>query len=249
MTSRIARALVLAVWGIAAPAGVWAQSSTQMKADVERQLRGGDFGPRVLVSVAGHEVTLSGSVPTLWAKREAVKRALKVAGVESVLSDLEIGSAENDASLLREVGKRVQRYTHYTVFDDVGVAVKDGVVTIAGRVTPGTVDKAAELDEALSRVRGVKDIRNQLQMLPVDPTDDRIRFDMANRIYSAPSMQTYSMADPPIHIIVEHGRVTLIGVVASELDRRAAYTAARQVAGTFSVDNQIRIPSELRGGR
>jgi osmotically-inducible protein OsmY len=46
---------------------------------------------------------------------------------------------------------------------------------------------------------------------------------------------------PPIHIIVENGRATLKGVVATKSDSQLAYTAAREVPGLFEVRNELRI--------
>ena len=231
----------------AVPGASVQMSDGRMKVEVEQQLRSSDFGRRLIVSVEGHVVTLSGTVPTLWAKRDAIKRTLKVPGVESIASDITIAGAESDTALAEEVGKRIRSYAHYTVYDDLTGNVNNGVVTLRGRVTQGTVNKAAELDELISKVRGVRDIENTIQTLAVNPMDDRLRVEIVRAIYSASSFMIYSAADPPVHVIVDHGNVTLVGVVSSEIDRRTAYANARGVPGTFSVDNQIRIPSELRG--
>ena len=51
-------------------------------------------------------------------------------------------------------------------------------------------------------------------------------------------------AMPPIHIIVENGRVTLKGAVASQFESQVAYTAANQVPGVFEVRNELHIDSE-----
>ena len=53
------------------------------------------------------------------------------------------------------------------------------------------------------------------------------------------------MANPPIHIIVEHGRVTLTGVVQSEVDRMLARSLATQF-GALSVTNDLKTDAEVR---
>ena len=58
---------------------------------------------RLSVSVAGSEVTLSGSVSTLWVKQDAIKRALKVDGVETVVSDIELPRLESDVNLASNI--------------------------------------------------------------------------------------------------------------------------------------------------
>jgi hypothetical protein len=51
--------------------------------------------------------------------------------------------------------------------------------------------------------------------------------------------------NPPIHVVVENGHVTLTGAVNSEIERRKAETVARTTFGVFSVDNQLRLDSVL----
>ena len=48
-------------------------------------------------------------------------------------------------------------------------------------------------------------------------------------------------AIPPIHIIVNNGKVTLVGVADSDSDKNVAGLKANGVSGVFSVDNQIQI--------
>ena len=54
------------------------------------------------------------------------------------------------------------------------------------------------------------------------------------------------MACPPIHTIVEHGRVTLTGVVNNQVERMLAFSLA-QVDGVFDVKNQLRVDRQLKG--
>jgi hyperosmotically inducible protein len=86
-----------------------------------------------------------------------------------------------------------------------------------------------------------------ITLLPVLQMDDRIRVTIANRTYTDPLFGYYSRANPPIHVIVENGHVTLVGIVASDIQRRKAELTARSVSGVFSVDDKLRLESELRG--
>ena len=47
-----------------------------------------------------------------------------------------------------------------------------------------------------------------------------------------------------LHIIVDNGRATLKGVVASASESQLAYTAARQVFGLTDVRNELRIEKD-----
>jgi osmotically-inducible protein OsmY len=53
------------------------------------------------------------------------------------------------------------------------------------------------------------------------------------------------MPNPPIHIVVEHGRVTLTGVVNSNIDRVLARSLATQF-GAFSVTNDLKTDAEVQ---
>src|SRR3954470_10271461 len=53
------------------------------------------------------------------------------------------------------------------------------------------------------------------------------------------------MANPPIHIVVERGRVTLTGVVQSNVERMLAQSLAAQF-GAFSVTNALKTDAEMR---
>jgi len=52
------------------------------------------------------------------------------------------------------------------------------------------------------------------------------------------------MANPPIHIVVENGRVTLEGVVNSNVDRMVARSIASSF-GAFSVTNNLKTDAEV----
>ena len=63
-------------------------------------------------------------------------------------------------------------------------------------------------------------------------------------IFGKPGLDRYAMqAVPPIHIIVNNGKVTLEGVVANEADKNQAGLYANGVSGVFSVTNNLRLES------
>lgn len=192
----------------------------------------------VEVAVQEQVVTLSGTVPSLWAKDTAIQATREVEHVRLVVSDLTVARAENDGIVWEQVAEDIRRYSFYTMFDHVDVGVDDGVVTILGKVTERF--KVADIGRLASRVRGVRELNNQLETLPALPADDDVRNALANQIYSHPVLSRYAnYSDPPIHIIVENGRVTLTGAVGSRLERRIAETIALGVSGVLSVDNAL----------
>ena len=76
--------------------------------------------------------------------------------------------------------------------------------------------------------------------------DDELRFRIARAIYSSPHFRGYgSMVNPPIHIIVEHGRVTLEGVVNNNVDRMIARSIASNFLA-FDVKNELKTTQEAK---
>ena len=57
-----------------------------------------------------------------------------------------------------------------------------------------------------------------------------------------PGMQPFGTY--PIHIVVQGGRTLLLGVVDSEFDRTIAGLRAREVPGTFGVENELVVTAE-----
>jgi len=54
------------------------------------------------------------------------------------------------------------------------------------------------------------------------------------------------VSNRPIHIIVDHGNVTLEGVVDREGDKNMAGLRANGVPGVFSVRNNLVVPGNRR---
>jgi hyperosmotically inducible protein len=216
----------------------------QIQADITRKIAGLKLGSsHITVDVHDHTVRLDGTVPTLWVKGQVIDLAHKTTGVQDVESTIQIARAESDAKLAAAVSRELQQYPRMTVYDIVDGVVREGVVTLSGAVTDPS--KTDEITERLEKILGVQAIKATIKELPVSPLDDRIRVAIASQIYTNPLFDNYSRAMPPIHVIVENGHVTLVGIVTSEIERRKADAIAHMVPGVFSVDDQIRLASEL----
>ena len=149
-----------------------------------------------------------------------------------------------DFQVLKDVATSVERYTQFTIFDDVSASVMDGVVTLTGKVTMPF--KRDDIEKRVAKVNGVVTVRDEITVLPVSQFDDELRYRIARSIYGHSNFWNYAiMANPPIHIVVERGRVTLTGVVGSEVDRMLARSLATQF-GAFSVTNELKTDAEMR---
>lgn len=152
--------------------------------------------------------------------------------------------AGRDLRIAYETVSSVNGYSYFTVFDDVSVQVEDGVVTLTGKVT--MPHKRDDLAKRVARLDGVTQVINRIAVLPLSRFDDELRQQIARSIYGHANFFNYAaMANPPIHIIVEHGVVTLTGVVASEVDRSLARMLALQFPAR-AVNMRLRTAAEVR---
>src|SRR5205809_1260400 len=149
-----------------------------------------------------------------------------------------------DFQVAKDVATAVNRYSQFTIFDDISGNVRDGVVTLTGKVTMPY--KRDDIEKRVAKVAGVQRVDNRVTVLPVSSFDDELRRRLARSIYGNSNFWTYAaMANPPIHIIVEHGRVTLTGVVNSNIDRMLARSLATQF-GVMSVTNNLKTDAEVQ---
>jgi len=242
ITVRIALvALFLAGGGNALAQRTQPSDEAVARAVVERLMNHDVIG--VSVTVESQIVTLRGTVPTLWMKERAREQALKVADVITVLNEVAVARGESDEVIGGLVAMRLRRYVFLTIFDDADVEVDRGVVTLTGRVTMPY--KAEAFADLAARVPGVQEVKNKVKTLPVSTFDDQLRYAVARGIYGDELFARYAIqANPPVHIIVEHGNVTLTGVVFSEVERRTAEAIARSTFAVMSVTNKLEVDRE-----
>jgi hyperosmotically inducible protein len=92
----------------------------------------------------------------------------------------------------------------------------------------------------------VQQVINRIGVLPASAFDDDLRLEIARAIYGNPSFWQYnSMANPPIHIIVEAGRITLTGVVNNNVERMLARSLASGYQ-SFGVTDDLKTDAEMR---
>jgi len=156
-----------------------------------------------------------------------------------------VGQAERkDFQVAKDIATTVQRYAQFTIFDDVNANVLDGVVTLTGKVTMPF--KRDDIERRIARVDGVRGVKDQITVLPVSQFDDELRIRIARAIYGSPHFRGYgSMVNPPIHIIVAHGRVTLEGVVNNNVDRMIARSIASSFL-SFDLKNDLKTTQEAK---
>jgi hyperosmotically inducible protein len=173
-----------------------------------------------------------------------MKRLLPIAGVLVLWAGTAAAAERKDFQIANDIATSVNRYSNFTIFDDVNVEVNDGVATLTGKVTMPF--KRDDIEKRVRKVDGVTSVKNNIGVLPVSQSDDELRYLIARSIYGNSNFWSYAiMPNPPIHIIVEHGRVTLTGVVQSNVDRMLARSLASNFL-SFSVTNNLKTDQEVR---
>ncbi len=154
------------------------------------------------------------------------------------------GAERKDLQVFNDIADQVNRYTQLTVFDSISASVDDGRVVLTGWVTMPY--KRTDLERRARKVDGVLAIDNKIGVLPVSQFDDELRFRIARAIYGHSSFWSYAaMANPPIRVVVNHGKVTLEGVVQSNVERMLARSLASGF-GDFGVTNELKTDAEVR---
>jgi hyperosmotically inducible protein len=186
-----------------------------------------------------------------------------IAGLVAAPAAIAQPRSTEDQQTVETIRQALVKLPCYGVFDFLAFRYDKGTVILSGYAYgPGVKRDAVAAVKGVSRVDNVVD---QIEQLPASPNDDRIRWRTFDKIYNdgvlsryAPGgglpvrfdrqflMRRYPGMQPvgtyPIHIIVDRGRTLLLGVVDSEADRTVAGIRAREVPGTFGVENELVYP-------
>ena len=234
----LALLVLLSIAAMASPGRYDQQIQQTVSQKIERSKQLHD----VSASVEDGIVTLTGTVDLYQDKLDAAKKVKKLANVSGVRNQITVaGKTVSDGQLQQTLARKLayDRVGYYdNAFNYLALGVKDGVVTIDGD-TMNDVAKGSAL-AIVARMPGVKDVVDDVKVLPVSGFDDSIRVRTARAIYRDSVLGRYA-SDPvhPIRIIVENGHVTLYGSVESTMDKSIAGLRANSVPGAFSVENKL----------
>jgi len=118
----------------------------------------------------------------------------------------------------------------------IGVAVKDGVVTLTGHLD-SFAEKHAAL-RATQRVAGVKAIALELDV-KLAPDHKRSDTDIAASAETALKWNT--LVPDAVQLTVDHGWITLKGEVEWDYQRRSAEKAIRPLMGVVGISNEMKL--------
>jgi osmotically-inducible protein OsmY len=156
------------------------------------------------------------------------------------------GEAGTDEDIQREVLAEL-KWDARVQPNEIGVSVKDGVVTLTGVVDSYSKRWAAE--EAAHRVRGVKAVANDIEVrLP--SSAERTDADIAAAAVRALEWDAFVPVEK-LDVTVSKGWVTLKGEVEWQFQKEDAERVVRRLSGVRGVSNLITVkprlsPAELK---
>jgi hyperosmotically inducible protein len=187
-------------------------------------------------------VTLTGNVDLYQQKLDAAKKVRKLDKVQGVRNEVAVSTTAPDGELEAKLDRQLHydRIGYDNQFNFVAASVSNGVATLNGATrTDAGRDSALWLANNLP---GVKEVVDNIKVLPASGFDDRIRISAMRTIYRDPVLGRYA-SDParPIRIVVDNGKLSLYGTVATTMDKQLAGMRANQVFGVFSVQNNLEV--------
>lgn len=176
--------------------------------------------------------------------------------------------SNQDSRTVEDIRSKLLRLPYYGVFDFMAFSYDKGTVTLSGYANHATLKSDAE--RAVKQVARVDQVVNKIEELPVSPNDDDLRWKTYYAIYTDPFLSRYApgggllwghrhavrsglfgsaarfpgdqpVGNYPIAIIVKNGHITLMGVVENEADKTMANLKAREVSGSFGVENELMV--------
>jgi hyperosmotically inducible periplasmic protein len=214
----------------------------QVQQQVTKLLNSRDKWQGISATTEDGIVTLQGEVKLYIDKVDVAHKADRIEHLEGVRNQVRIEGNVPDAELQSKLADKLRydRIGFGIMFNSLGLKVQDGVVTVSGDVHDyPSRDSAIAIIET---THGVKDVIDEINVLPTSGFDDELRIRIGRAIYGDPTLLKYAI-DPqkPIRIIVENGHVTLEGVVNSQLDKQLAGVRANSVSNVFSVTNNLMV--------
>ncbi len=217
----------------------------QLQAQAQEKLSHAKVGDKVDLKVENSAATLSGTVDSVAAKERATKEIMKVPGIVTVVNNLQVANAPGgDDKLAERIAHEIRMYPYYTIFNNIEASCDGGRVKLTGQVVQPF--EKTDVGRIVAAIPGVKEVENNLEILPLSPFDNELRLRIASAIYRDPILSKYGIqALPPIHIIVKNGNVTLVGYVHDDVEKSAAFRDARFAATYFDLNNQLVVETAL----
>jgi len=147
---------------------------------------------------------------------------------------------KNNADLQKDVQDAI-KWEPLLNAAEIGVTVKDGVVTLTGTVD--NYSKKTEAENAAKSVAGVKAVVEEIEVKYNNSWAKKDDNEIATEIFNAWKWN-WRIPNDKVKVKVEKGWVTLEGELEWNFQKEAAKDAIKNLMGVVGVSNNIKIKSE-----
>lgn len=142
-----------------------------------------------------------------------------------------------------QIYHKILMLPNYGLYDSITVQVSGSTVILGG--STNSLGTRKEAERVVRRIPGVDRVVNNIRELPPSPSDDRIRRQLTAQLARTGGLSRYLQGvNPPVRLIVDHGRISLQGYVDNRSDANTMYIVARGVPGAFDVENQLIVKND-----
>ena len=147
---------------------------------------------------------------------------------------------KSDSQIQQDVMEEL-KWQPFLSSSEIGVAVKNGIVTLSGRVDSYSKKRAAE--SAAKKVSGVKAVAEDIQV-GISPIFQKTDAEIADAVVNALKWHS-AVQEEKIKINVEDGHVRLEGEVEWDYQRTSARSSIENLTGVRSVVNLITVKPRI----
>lgn len=182
-------------------------------------------------------VTLEGTADSFWEKREIFDSVSRVDRVLVLKDKISVDTIIlPDAVIKDNIRDDLARTQGIIAPDEIQISVRNGVVILSGTVTYANEDDVAF--DIASWQRGVKDVVNNLQVLPPQKTfTDKTLTEAANSVVD----RFFPLEKDHVRVDVERGRAVLDGKVNTLWAKRNIAEEVEELLGVIEVENNLAI--------
>lgn len=216
-------------------------SDIEVKQNVEDEIKwepGVDPGD-IEVTVENGMVTLTGTVKTYFEKFNAKEAALRVTGVNDVNNELSVEltrAYERSDDVIDDAARDVLARDTSIPGDKINVIVKDGWVTLEGKV--GWNYQKLRATDAVGFLAGVKGVNNNITLQPTE------EFERSTERIERALKRSALVNSGNIKISIEGNKAVLGGTVSSWPEKREAEKITWATPGIVEVENHINVKKE-----
>lgn len=193
----------------------------------------GESGQGIHVKVKGDRAIIWGMVDSLVEKDFFGSRVGRIDGVRELDNSLTVANDGNISD--KDIEKGIVERFQGSNFEDIthlGCRVSRGIATLLGHVETQSTERLAK--RLASQVRGVKEIRSEIQFLEKAVDDATLVNRVENALVASPWVDAHE-----IKTEARNGLITLTGLVDTQEAMEWAVETAYQVPGVKAVVSEI----------